>query len=424
MVQIDIDYAVVTVGSSTPMQGSTIIVDDLNEEITWNGQWAERRGIAYVTGLDDGRPFGNGTKESSNIGDSMEFTFAGTSIALYGVFSWKASGFITAKFTITDFPSNFTSYSEEKSFFSPSNAPDLLNSTNFLFFDHDSLTATNHTLTVMITGVSGNQSLILDYLTYQPSFGSLSAKPDFRSSSSSGLGAGSGSVPPNVGNDSSSAGEHSSHAGAIAGGVVGGVAAVALIVAFLFWRYRRSTPKQIKQVEFGDNLIGDDIDNEPSRYFDSVIHHSPDGATILPPLLPTTTRHDSSRSFKRSDSPYTSATGSTSLPYGASFSKLATPNDMLLDQRNAELKALNGQITEMQERMVAHSSDPVISSPTQTALTDQIKLLQERIEALMRENETLGGYDNSGPPTVYMYEAFGESTVVPGSSVGERSPVT
>jgi len=77
IIGVGVDFAVVTVGNNTPLEDSTLIVDDVNEEITWHGNWNEHRGLKYATGLLDGRPFGNGTKESSTVGDSMEFTFAG-----------------------------------------------------------------------------------------------------------------------------------------------------------------------------------------------------------------------------------------------------------------------------------------------------------------------------------------------------------
>ncbi|THU98384.1 hypothetical protein K435DRAFT_661023, partial [Dendrothele bispora CBS 962.96] len=184
--QINVDFAVVTVGNTTPLDGTTIIVDDLSEEITWNGQWEKHTGLKYVTAddpsFDDGRPFGNGTRESTNVGDSMSFTFAGTSVALYGIFDWKTNGRVLVNFTITNPTSeNSAPYSESKPFFVSTNPhpSSLLNSTNFPLFMHDSLAPGNHTLMLNVTEVVGSRSFTVDYLTYQPSFGSLGLKPNF-----------------------------------------------------------------------------------------------------------------------------------------------------------------------------------------------------------------------------------------------------
>lgn len=91
-----------------------------------------------------------------------------------------------------------------------------------------------------ITQVDGNQTFVLDYLTYQPSFSSLSSKPNFTASALSGSESSSTSLPSPSNTGVAVAVNHSMKTRAIIGGVVGGVLGVALIVAlfFLLWRRR------------------------------------------------------------------------------------------------------------------------------------------------------------------------------------------
>ncbi|KAJ7670912.1 hypothetical protein DFH06DRAFT_143334 [Mycena polygramma] len=99
-----IDYALVTAGDSTNLQGQTIIVDDASPEIFWNGNWVAHDNLTVsvqcsIPGLDifkQGTPVGNPdhtagffvdmpshantTHQSSNVGDSFTFQFAGEKI--------------------------------------------------------------------------------------------------------------------------------------------------------------------------------------------------------------------------------------------------------------------------------------------------------------------------------------------------------
>jgi len=193
---------------------------------------------------------------------------------VYGIFDWKASGSVTVDFSITN-PTldNSSSYSEEKSFFvsSTPNPADLQNSTNYLLFSHDSLVPGNHTLTLNVTSIVGSRSFTIDYLTYEPSFGSLSAKPKFTSitNSSSGSGPGSGTTSGNNGSSSGnsspidSGSGKSSNTGAIAGGVVGGVVAVVIAFGLLVWYRRRNKNdlQKAKEYEYSGVANNPDVTN-------------------------------------------------------------------------------------------------------------------------------------------------------------------
>ncbi|KAK7437732.1 hypothetical protein VKT23_018448 [Stygiomarasmius scandens] len=53
-----------------------------------------------------------------------------------------------------------------------------------VYFRKDELPPGNHTLIGTVIGATGNGSAIIDYITYKPSFGRLSAKPNFQISGS------------------------------------------------------------------------------------------------------------------------------------------------------------------------------------------------------------------------------------------------
>jgi len=87
-----IDYFTVEASNSTKLRGQTILVDDTNPEIQWNGNWVLRENyFVELTNTsvfgdclsDDGRtpmsvqPHGNATHESGSPGDSFTFRFSG-----------------------------------------------------------------------------------------------------------------------------------------------------------------------------------------------------------------------------------------------------------------------------------------------------------------------------------------------------------
>jgi len=93
-----IDYFLVKASNSTKLKGRTILVDDTNPEIRWNGNWTLKEDYylelaetsVYGTCLsDDGRipervqPHGNGTRESRSQGDSFSFRFSGKHISVF-----------------------------------------------------------------------------------------------------------------------------------------------------------------------------------------------------------------------------------------------------------------------------------------------------------------------------------------------------
>ncbi|KAK7461762.1 hypothetical protein VKT23_008192 [Stygiomarasmius scandens] len=341
----------------------------------------------------------------------MEFTFAGSSVALYGVFDWKTSGSVTVEFTITNPTSeNSSAYNEEKSFF-VSSAPyptTLLNSTNYLLFEHSSLAPGNHTLKLNVTGIVQPRTFTIDYLTYEPSFDSLDAKPNFTSIQRTSSGSNRDSPSGNVG---TSFGK-SSNTRAIVGGVVSG--GVAMIVSSLFvWYlcYRRQKIRKdtgefgtafISSSEVANLQVDQNHNSNPSPSTDPRRSFRIFGFLRSSRNLQNARGTGRTNSSSSTPSTSTASTVLTPFPYGVSTNVTRSKGESL-QQCN--------KIPETMAHLPA-ATDPVTSpGDAGTQLTERIKLLEERIESLSRENERLGGYGGSGPPPVYMYRTTADSSV-------------
>ncbi|KAJ7451338.1 hypothetical protein FB451DRAFT_1145721 [Mycena latifolia] len=248
-----LDYALVAVGQSTVLKGQTILVDDSSSEIIWNGNWTVKAnytlpvpcelpfgprsdndpGVAFTAKMT---PHGNSSRFSSVVGDSFTFQFAGTAISVSGITPGDDQGpdwLLGMNFTL-DGKTTAASFTRE---------PDYITKPHFVYFSARSLKPGNHTLVAKITDVAGTQtpSAHIDYITYDPSFLTLHDKPNFSSSIS---GANASQIPGQPSSTPSSTaapatggtGGRHSHAGAIAGGVLGGCCLVFLIIFFIWKR--------------------------------------------------------------------------------------------------------------------------------------------------------------------------------------------
>ncbi|KAJ3906668.1 hypothetical protein F5879DRAFT_630222 [Lentinula edodes] len=230
---VNVDYAIITAGATTQLNGSTIVVDDRSSEITYTGtDWATSdTEIILGSGWVNGPPLGNTTHRTSNVGDGFSFRFAGSKIDVYGVFEWTATGNVDVDFVLDG-------ETTSSSLFVPLNTvvvhPEIL---NYQLFSSGNLLAGNHTLIMNITQANGNQSFILDYLTYQPSFSFLAGKPNFTASASS-----ASDSPLSSASNTGMTGamiHNGMNIGAIVGGVLGGLIGIFISLLFFLWRWRR-----------------------------------------------------------------------------------------------------------------------------------------------------------------------------------------
>ncbi|KAK7442496.1 hypothetical protein VKT23_016094 [Stygiomarasmius scandens] len=159
--------------------------------------------------------------------------------------NWTLPGSITVNFTVDE--NSPLSHSYSPTLNRP--ARPFTSSPYYLLFNSSELFPGNHSLKINVVDILGDQPLIIDFLTYKPSFSSLKDKPNFAAfdgGNSDGLSSPSASTstsdptvshgPTNNGNDSVNA-----RIGSIIGGVVGGLVFGVLIV--ILWRFLRKKTK-------------------------------------------------------------------------------------------------------------------------------------------------------------------------------------
>lgn len=126
------------------------------------------------------------------------------------------------------------------------NLPDF----NFKLFETGDLKAGNHTVTLNLTACI-NQTLIIDYILYAPSFFTLATMPNLTSASTS-----SPATTTSTGSSGNISSPHRPPVGAIAGGVVAGLAALALLSLLLFfWRGKRGQKSKAVPEKLDMNVL-------------------------------------------------------------------------------------------------------------------------------------------------------------------------
>ncbi|KAJ8501743.1 hypothetical protein ONZ45_g12032 [Pleurotus djamor] len=213
-----LDYIVVSAGPSTPVNGKIIIADDFDSDIDYDGSWDKDFGQVFPSrdSNSTGRlSFRNTTHSTRHRGDSFTFEFTGTSVSVFGILQSHLSGRVAAKFSVDG--SSGSTYIAE---FNNSSMRSY-DQTHTQFYN-TSLAEGTHTLDVEVMEVSGDQSFMLDYITYNASFENLLVKPERKKPTETLT-----KIPP---------------------GVTAGVIAAAVILALLLiafcWRRRRRPGKE------------------------------------------------------------------------------------------------------------------------------------------------------------------------------------
>ncbi|KAF7329531.1 hypothetical protein MKEN_00215800 [Mycena kentingensis (nom. inval.)] len=292
------NYAVVEVGEFTALEGRTILVDETSAEVAWRGAgWTTRSAAEYVESGStkvqcqlpalpfDGKdlsmttfaatmyPHGNSTRVSATSGDGFEFMFAGTSIAVYGISPGPASSQswqLKVLYTLDGTQNTTLTYTSA----SISDATAL--TTHFLYFSATALEAGNHSLVATILDVAGTAGaeVKIDYLTYQPTFGTVHDKPRFQLSSGDGGGGGTaagGEAAAGNATDGGSAGGDGAGnkvpVGAIVGAAVGAVIFALLIFLGLFCFRRRRQQRRKRRLAPQLDLTSEPFLAHPSSSF-------------------------------------------------------------------------------------------------------------------------------------------------------------
>ena len=166
-------------------------------------------------------------------------------MAVYGIFSWDNLGLLSVTYSVDGKPFQ-QSYSVTTS--SPEYVNKIGDASNFLFYASDTISAGEHTLVIDITQTS-NQSFILDYITYAPSFPTLGRMANLTTTSAKPSATGGGGPVQNPITTAAASDQNSVQkvpAAAIVGGTVGGIFFVVLI-GLLIWFLRHRSKKNRKR---------------------------------------------------------------------------------------------------------------------------------------------------------------------------------
>ncbi|KAK0244216.1 hypothetical protein EDD85DRAFT_945532 [Armillaria nabsnona] len=225
------DYLTVEAGSSTQMKGRTVIVDDYDPDLAFSGNWS--RVAIYPTEFD----YSSGTYQSTahwsnTAGDTFSYQFHGSSVAVFGIISntTDADGSIVLSYSVDS----------EKATTTVSLTNDTTRSVPMAQLFSVDVPDGLHTLVVNVTFVLNLRQIGIDFVTYNASFESIDSIPSSPSASATPVSATSSSKTMNV--------------GAIVGGVVGGIAFVALLALFLYILKKRA--HQRRRIRAAAAIIG------------------------------------------------------------------------------------------------------------------------------------------------------------------------
>ncbi|KAJ7592363.1 hypothetical protein C8J56DRAFT_1131997 [Mycena floridula] len=227
-----LDYIAVSPRKETLLLGRTLMVDDMYSGLSFGSGWATTETVfnLFPTTSSPALPFQNTTHTASTPGSMFSFSYTGSSLSLYGVFDWEQLGNYELTSTIdSGLPASKTF--DARNDLKPR---EFQQQPNFLLFSTGELETGNHTATFTLSKCS-NQTLIVDYITYTPSFASLSTMPNLTGLTlpfPSDFPA-AGPIPPT--NPANS----KSHIAALVAGLVAGLALLSCLILLFIWRHRR-----------------------------------------------------------------------------------------------------------------------------------------------------------------------------------------
>ncbi|KIY69118.1 hypothetical protein CYLTODRAFT_421045 [Cylindrobasidium torrendii FP15055 ss-10] len=218
------DYLVVTTKSpSANLKHKTIVLDNINTALEFRGDgWDSARvdsamAFGYSTAV-----FGDTVSWVSEAGNSFSFTFEGTSAAVYVLLPQASEGqSMTWAFEV-DGRGSVGAVLVTNDETSPRAMHPLVEVTT---------EAGPHTFSANVTNVSGGYKVGFDFVTFNSSVGTVEQVQRAIAAA------------PLTGSSSSSGSRH--HTGAIVGGVVGGLAFIA-IVTLVLWVMRRRSMRRAK----------------------------------------------------------------------------------------------------------------------------------------------------------------------------------
>ncbi|KAL0579129.1 hypothetical protein V5O48_002861 [Marasmius crinis-equi] len=221
------DFLTVTAGQSTQLRGKTIIVDDTDSEIQYSGNWRTEPVSPSAMKFDyTSSPYLNTTHWSNTVGDSVTYSFEGTSVAVYGVIPASNTLFpnrnVTATYAIDGQEPTTLSFASESGLGRPI-------AMSQLFLSQDLLEG-KHTLVLKVTDLPdlSTSGLGLDFITYNASFNDLSSAGKGPTVSSGALSGGHGTLIWQP----------------VLGALLGFIALLLGVFGWLWWRKRKHAKVQ------------------------------------------------------------------------------------------------------------------------------------------------------------------------------------
>ncbi|KAG6906504.1 hypothetical protein DXG01_013586 [Tephrocybe rancida] len=157
------DYAVVDAGDKTQLVGDTVVVDDGDASLVYEGSWTPSEGEKIL--VNDTvvvSPFGNTTHRTRTPGSSVTLRFSGTSVSVFGESIQVPDASASAKRNTSGMMVRYTldGVTTELAYTMP-----VTPAMNFPLFLNDSLGKGPHTLSIQLMD-AGNSDLALDYIVY------------------------------------------------------------------------------------------------------------------------------------------------------------------------------------------------------------------------------------------------------------------
>ncbi|OCF77261.1 hypothetical protein I204_01247 [Kwoniella mangroviensis CBS 8886] len=221
----ELDFAVIKTATTGTIY--TSIIDDASSVITYTGS-------NWVRGTPSDDYYGTTRMVSKDSGDFMKFSFSGTSAELYGAVNWDHGNYSVIIDGIQSqnniFNGSFYGLRPKTSLFMINNLPE----------GHHEIIVTN-----LGQGAKGNY-FDFDYAVINSTVAPSSSTPtnDVAPIASTTIDSSSSSSSSDSSN-SSSTGSSSNHVAAIAGGAVGAIVGLALVIVLACFLFRRKKDTQV-----------------------------------------------------------------------------------------------------------------------------------------------------------------------------------
>ncbi|KAG6915034.1 hypothetical protein DXG01_013825 [Tephrocybe rancida] len=206
----------VTAGSGTKLLGETILVDDRDPTVLYEGDWSQS--IQNRTrNLEGCIPVGGSTMQTSSLGASISFSFEGTSVSVFGV-SEREDDFLSVD-----------AYLDGNLVPKAPRSGNEFPHSNYPWFSASELPSGDHKIKLQLNPNNGSTvNFAFDYLTYTPSFPSVTTPPDSSIWKVNSAFGPSHTPDPNATKPS----------GARLAGLVFGIIGIVLLLALLIFRRR------------------------------------------------------------------------------------------------------------------------------------------------------------------------------------------